>query len=42
MPGTKIDGNAIAKDIREKLKDEITTLQASNPRFRPNLVIYQG
>ncbi|QKX57399.1 uncharacterized protein TRUGW13939_04511 [Talaromyces rugulosus] len=41
MTGTKIDGNAIAKDIREKLKDEITTLQASNPRFRPNLVIYQ-
>ncbi|CRG88216.1 methylenetetrahydrofolate dehydrogenase (NADP+) / methenyltetrahydrofolate cyclohydrolase / formyltetrahydrofolate synthetase [Talaromyces islandicus] len=41
MTGTKIDGNAIAKDIREKLKDEITKLQSSNPRFRPNLVIYQ-
>lgn len=42
MTGTKIDGNAIAKDIREKLKNEIADLQAKNPRFKPNLVIYQG
>uniref|UniRef100_A0A093VJ94 C-1-tetrahydrofolate synthase, cytoplasmic n=1 Tax=Talaromyces marneffei PM1 TaxID=1077442 RepID=A0A093VJ94_TALMA len=42
MTGSKIDGNAIAKDIREKLKTEIAELQTKNPRFRPNLVIYQG
>ncbi|KAL3703242.1 tetrahydrofolate synthase [Talaromyces marneffei ATCC 18224] len=41
MTGSKIDGNAIAKDIREKLKTEIAELQTKNPRFRPNLVIYQ-
>ncbi|KAH8693999.1 putative C1 tetrahydrofolate synthase [Talaromyces proteolyticus] len=41
MTGSKIDGTAIAKEIREKLKTEITTLQSSNPRFKPNLVIYQ-
>lgn len=42
MAGSKIDGTAIAKDIREKLKSEIAAIQAKNPRFRPNLVIYQG
>lgn len=42
MTGTKIDGTAIAKDIREKLKSEIAELQTKNPRFKPNLVIYQG
>jgi hypothetical protein len=42
MPATKIDGTAIAKDIREKLKNEIADLQAKNDRFKPNLVIYQG
>lgn len=42
MTGTKIDGTAIAKDIREKLRNEIADLQAKNPRFKPNLVIYQG
>ncbi|GAM40931.1 C-1-tetrahydrofolate synthase [Talaromyces pinophilus] len=41
MTGSKIDGTAIAKDIREKLKSEIAELQAKNPRFKPNLVIYQ-
>ncbi|EED12374.1 C1 tetrahydrofolate synthase, putative [Talaromyces stipitatus ATCC 10500] len=41
MTGSKIDGTAIAKDIREKLKGEIAELQAKNPRFKPNLVIYQ-
>ncbi|OKL56717.1 C-1-tetrahydrofolate synthase, cytoplasmic [Talaromyces atroroseus] len=41
MPATKIDGTAIAKDIREKLKSEIADLQAKNSRFKPNLVIYQ-
>jgi 5,10-methylene-tetrahydrofolate dehydrogenase/methenyl tetrahydrofolate cyclohydrolase len=42
MTGTKIDGNAIAKDIRERLKGEIQKLQETNPRFKPNLIIFQG
>lgn len=42
MTGSKIDGTAIAKDIREKLKNEIAELQTKNPRFKPNLIIYQG
>lgn len=42
MTASKIDGTAIAKDIREKLKNEIAELQTKNPRFKPNLVIYQG
>ncbi|RAO72207.1 uncharacterized protein BHQ10_008219 [Talaromyces amestolkiae] len=41
MTGSKIDGTAIAKDIREKLKTEIAELQTKNPRFKPNLIIYQ-
>lgn len=39
---TKIDGTAIAKGIREGLKTEIEQTQAVNPRFKPNLVIFQG
>ena len=42
MAATKIDGTAIAKSIREGLKDEIVKIQQSNPRFRPCLVIFQG
>jgi hypothetical protein len=42
MVGTKIDGTAIAKNIRERLKEEIQTVQQSNPRFKPSLVIFQG
>lgn len=42
MVGKKIDGTAIAKDIRERLKGEIQKLQETNPRFKPNLVIFQG
>jgi 5,10-methylene-tetrahydrofolate dehydrogenase/methenyl tetrahydrofolate cyclohydrolase len=42
MTGTKIDGNAIAKDIHNRLKAEIQAAQASNPRFKPSLVIFQG
>ncbi|KAL1983148.1 hypothetical protein VTN96DRAFT_478 [Rasamsonia emersonii] len=41
MVGKKIDGTAIAKDIRERLKGEIQKLQETNPRFKPNLVIFQ-
>lgn len=38
----KIDGTAIAKSIREGLKTEIEKVQLTNPRFKPNLVIFQG
>lgn len=39
---SKIDGTAIAKSIREGLKAEIEKTQVANPRFKPNLVIFQG
>lgn len=39
---TEIDGTAIARGIREGLKTEIEKTQAVNPRFQPNLVIFQG
>lgn len=39
---SKIDGTAIAKSIREGLKAEIEQTQETNPRFKPNLVIFQG
>ena len=42
MVATKIDGTAIAKSIREGLKDEIVKIQQTNPRFKPSLVIFQG
>lgn len=42
MAGVKIDGTAIAKNIRERLNAEIQKAQESNPRFRPSLVIFQG
>ena len=42
MAGTKIDGTAIARSIREKLNAEIRERQESNPRFKPSLVIFQG
>lgn len=38
----KIDGTAIAKSIRQGLKTEIEHVQVTNPRFKPNLVIFQG
>ncbi|KAJ9217368.1 hypothetical protein DTO166G4_999 [Paecilomyces variotii] len=41
MAGTKIDGTAISKDIRERLKAEIAKTQEINPRFKPSLVIFQ-
>ncbi|KAL2219408.1 putative C1 tetrahydrofolate synthase [Thermoascus aurantiacus ATCC 26904] len=41
MTATKIDGTAIAKSIRERLKAEIQQIQESNPRFKPSLVIFQ-
>jgi len=42
MAALKIDGTAIAKNIRESLKAEIQKAQESNPRFKPSLVIFQG
>jgi hypothetical protein len=42
MVTTKIDGAAIAKNIREKLNAQIKSTQESNPRFKPSLKIIQG
>lgn len=42
MTATNINGTQIAKNIRAGLKEEIQKIQESNPRFKPNLVIYQG
>ncbi|KFY90490.1 hypothetical protein V498_05925 [Pseudogymnoascus sp. VKM F-4517 (FW-2822)] len=41
MAGIKIDGNAIAKDIREKLHAQIDEQLKTNPRFHPSLKIIQ-
>ena len=41
MAAEKIDGTAIAKDIREKLKTDIKKNQQSNPRYKPSLTIVQ-
>jgi 5,10-methylene-tetrahydrofolate dehydrogenase/methenyl tetrahydrofolate cyclohydrolase len=39
---SRIDGTAIAKSIRAGLKAEIEQTQQTNPRYKPNLVIFQG
>ena len=41
MTATRIDGNAIAKAIREKIHAEIKEKQTSNPRYKPSLTIVQ-
>ncbi|KAI9805741.1 MAG: tetrahydrofolate synthase [Piccolia ochrophora] len=41
MAGTKIDGTAIAKSIRERIRNEIQDHQATNPRYKPSLTIIQ-
>ncbi|KZF19015.1 FTHFS-domain-containing protein [Xylona heveae TC161] len=41
MTATKIDGTAIAKNIRERLHAEIQKVQETNPRFKPSLTIIQ-
>ena len=41
MTATKIDGNAIAKAIRENIHAEIKKKQTSNPRYKPSLTIVQ-
>jgi hypothetical protein len=42
MTATKIDGTAVAKQIRERLRAEIVETQKTNPRYRPSLKIIQG
>ncbi|KAK4447908.1 hypothetical protein QBC34DRAFT_121446 [Podospora aff. communis PSN243] len=41
MAATKIDGTAIAKKIRERLRAEIAEIKQTNPRFTPSLKIIQ-
>lgn len=41
MTAEKIDGNAIAKSIRERIGGEIAEAQKSNPRYKPSLTIIQ-
>lgn len=41
MVATRLDGNAIAKSIRERLGREIAEKQKLNPRFKPCLKIIQ-
>ncbi len=38
---SRIDGTAIAKAIRQELKDEIISIQKTNPKFKPGLTIVQ-
>lgn len=42
MVAQKIDGNAIAKEIREGLHVQIDEKRQNNPRFNPSLKIIQG
>jgi hypothetical protein len=42
MTATKIDGTAIAKEIRASLNAEIKSKQEVNPRYKPCLKIIQG
>lgn len=41
MSGIKLDGAALAKRIRERLRDQILEGQKTNPRFKPSLKIIQ-
>jgi len=41
MIAMKIDGNAIAKGIREKINVDIKEIQKTNPRYKPSLTIVQ-
>lgn len=41
MAAAKIDGTAIANGIRQRINADIQRAQASNPRFKPSLVIIQ-
>lgn len=42
MAANKIDGTAIAKAVRERLRVEILEKQETNPRYKPCLKIIQG
>ena len=42
MTAEKIDGTAIARDIRTRLQGEIKKRQETNPRYKPSLTIVQG
>lgn len=41
MAAAKIDGNAIAKAIRERIRLDIKKTQETNPRYKPSLTIVQ-
>ena len=41
MAAEKIDGNAIAKSIRERINTQIQKTQEANPRYKPSLTIIQ-
>ena len=41
MAAIKIDGNAIAKAIRERISADIKESQVTNPRYKPSLTIIQ-
>ena len=41
MTAEKIDGTAIAKNIREKINADIKEIQKTNPRYKPSLTIVQ-
>lgn len=41
MAAAKIDGTAIAREIREKIKTNIKKTQETNPRYKPSLIIVQ-
>ena len=41
MAANKIDGTAIAKNIRDKINAEIKKIQETNPRYKPSLTIVQ-
>ena len=42
MVAAKLDGTAVAKRIRDRLREEIAERQKINPRFQPCLKIIQG
>ncbi|KAI4133117.1 MAG: hypothetical protein LQ338_000382 [Usnochroma carphineum] len=41
MAAQRIDGTAIAKAIRDRIKSDIKRTQQTNPRYKPSLIIVQ-
>lgn len=41
MSAQRLDGNAIAKSVREQISLQIKDTQHKNPNFRPSLAIIQ-